>query len=46
MKFRDKRTGTIYEPSDQVAEMMAANPNLEPVEEKKPARKRAPKKEN
>jgi len=34
MKFRDKRTGTIYEPTEEVAPMMAANPNLEKVEEK------------
>jgi hypothetical protein len=41
MKFRDKRTGAILEPSDQVAAMMANDPNLEKVEEKPKA---APKK--
>ena len=25
MKFRDKRTGAIYEPTDEVAAMMAQN---------------------
>lgn len=43
MKFRDKRTGAIYEPTEQVAAMMATNPNLEKVEDKPKAapRKRA-----
>ena len=46
MKFRDKRTGAIYEPSDAVAAMMQADPNLEKVGEKAEApksRKRAAK---
>lgn len=43
MKFRDKMTGATYEPSDEVAALMADNPNLEKVEEEKP--KAAPKKE-
>ena len=34
MKFRDKMTGAIYEPTDEVAALMADNPNLEKVEEK------------
>jgi len=41
MKFRDKRTGAILEPSEQVAAMMANDPNLEKVEDKPKA---APKK--
>lgn len=47
MKFRDKRTGAVYEPTDAVAAMMAANPNLEKVGDKpeKPTRKRAAKAE-
>lgn len=41
MRYRDKRTGAILEPTDEVAAMMADDPNLEPVEdEKKPAPKR------
>lgn len=45
MKFRDKMTGAVYEPTETVAAMMAANPNLEKVEEKPKAepRKRAAK---
>lgn len=35
MKFRDKRDGALLEPaSEKVAAMMAANPNLEAVDEK------------
>lgn len=34
MKFRDIRTGAILEPTDEVAAMMASNPNLEPIDEK------------
>lgn len=41
MKFRDKRTGAIYEPSEAVAAMMANDPNLEPVEEQKKPRRAA-----
>lgn len=41
MKFRDKNTGAVYEPTDEVAAMMAANPNLERVED---APKAAPRK--
>lgn len=43
MKFRDKRTGAVLEPSDAVAQMMLANPNLEKLEDKPKAapRKRA-----
>lgn len=46
MKFRDKRSGVVYEPSsEQVARWMAQNPNLEAVEEpKKAAPKKAAKK--
>lgn len=36
MKFRDKMTGAIYEPTNEVAAMMADNPNLEAVAEQKP----------
>ena len=44
MKFRDKNTGAIYEPTEEVAAMMAANPNLEKVDEKpKTTRKAAAK---
>ena len=45
MKFRDKMTDAVYEPTDAVAKMMAANPNLEKVEEEPKAapRKRAAK---
>lgn len=45
MKFRDKRTGAVLEPSDTVAQMMLGNPNLEPIEDKPKAapRKRAAK---
>ena len=44
MKFRDKNTVAIYEPTDEVAAMMATNPNLEKVEEKpKAAPKRTAK---
>lgn len=43
MKFIDKRTGATYEPSDEVAAMMADNPNLEKVEEKPAPKKPAPK---
>jgi len=49
MKFRDKLSGVIYEPTDEVAAMMQGNPRLEVVEEpkRKPAartrRKAAPK---
>lgn len=44
MKFRDKMTGAIYEPNDEVAALMADNPNLEKVEEKpKAAPKRTAK---
>lgn len=44
MKFRDKRDGSILEPTDKVAAMMAGNPNFEKVEEKrsvKPTRRTA-----
>lgn len=45
MKFRDKRTGAILEPSEQVAAMMANDPNLEKVEEKpKAATRKTPAK--
>lgn len=47
MKFRDKRSGVVYEPSsEQVARWMAQNPNLEAVEEPKveAPKKAAPKK--
>lgn len=46
MKFRDKRSGVVYEPSsEQVARWMAQNPNLEAVEEPKVGepKKAAPK---
>lgn len=43
MKFIDKRTGATYEPTDEVAAMMAANPNLEKVEPKPAPKKPAPK---
>ena len=45
MKFKDKRTGAILEPSDAVAQMMLGDPNLEKVEDKPKAapRKRAAK---
>lgn len=47
MKFVDKRTGATYEPTEAVAAMMAANPNLEKVVEKpapkKPATRMAAK---
>jgi len=47
MRFIDKRTGATYEPTEEVAAMMAKNPNLERVEDrpapKKPAPKRAAK---
>lgn len=44
MKFRDTNTGAILEPStDFVAEQMAKNPALVPVDEK-PKAKRAPRK--
>lgn len=50
MKYRDIRTGAILEPTEEVAAMMAPNPNLVPIDdkptgEKKPTtRKRAPSK--
>lgn len=47
MKFRDKRSGVVYEPSsEQVACWMADDPNLEAVEEPKveEPKKAAPKK--
>jgi hypothetical protein len=34
MKFKDKNTGAVLEPSDEVAKMMLANPNLEKLEDK------------
>lgn len=34
MKFKDKNTGAILEPSDEVAAMMLANSNLEKLEDK------------
>lgn len=35
MKFRDKRTGAILEPSSEfVAQQMAQDPNLEQVKER------------
>lgn len=44
MKFRDIRTGAIYEPTDAVAAMMAQNPSLEEVkEEPKPKKAKAAK---
>ena len=50
MKFRDKLSGVIYEPTDEVAAMMLADPRLEQLADepkKKPAartrRKVAPK---
>ena len=44
MKFRDKRSGVVYEPScEQVARWMAQNPNLEAVGEKKAAPKKTVK---
>ena len=46
MKFRDKRSGVVYEPSsEQVACWMAQNPNLETVDEQKveEPKKAAPK---
>lgn len=48
MKFRDKRSGVVYEPSsEQVACWMAQNPNLEAVvEPKKAAPKKASKKKS
>lgn len=47
MRFRDKSTGAVYEPTDEVAAMMANNPNLEKIGEKKekPAKKAAKAKE-
>lgn len=49
MKFRDKMTGAIYEPTDEVAAMMADNPKLEKIEQKPTpkaaTRKAQPKKE-
>lgn len=42
MKFRDKMTGAIYEPTAEVAALMEGNPNLEKVEEPKKA---APRKQ-
>ena len=47
MKFRDMRSGVVYEPSnEQVARWMARNPNLEAVVEPKveEPKKAAPKK--
>lgn len=47
MKFRDKRSGTVYKPSsEQVARWMAQDPNLEAVVEPKieEPKKAAPKK--
>lgn len=47
MKFRDKRSGVVYEPSsEQIACWMAQNPNLEAIVEQKveEAAKAAPKK--
>lgn len=45
MKFKDIRTGAVLEPSDEVAAMMLADPNLAKVDEEKPKapRKRAAK---
>ena len=46
--FRDKRSGTVYRPSnEQVARWMAEDPNLEAVEETEAVkpRKAAPKKQ-
>ena len=34
MKFKDKRTGAILEPTDEVAQMMLGNPNFERIEDK------------
>ncbi len=48
MKFLDTRTGALLEPaSDFVAQQMAHDPNLKPVDEapKRAPRKRAAKKE-
>lgn len=48
MKFRDTRTGATLEPSTEfVAEQMAKNPTLVPIEDKprRAPRKRAAKKE-
>jgi hypothetical protein len=44
MKFRDKSTGAIYEPTAEVAAMMARNPNLEEVAEEPKTAKKAAKK--
>lgn len=47
MKFRDKRSGVVYEPSsEQVACWMAKDPNLEAIEKPKveEPKKAAPKK--
>lgn len=44
MKFRDKRTGAILEPTDEVAAMMASNPNLETVDDKPAEKKPEPRK--
>lgn len=52
MKFRDKRSGTVYKPSnDQVIRWMAQDPNLEAVvepkiEEPKKAAPNKPKKKS
>lgn len=48
MKFRDTRTGATLEPSTEfVAEQMAKNPTLVPIEDnpRRPRRKATPKKE-
>jgi len=45
MKFRDKNTGAVYEPTAEVAAMMADNPNLEPIEDKKPTKAKKSEKE-
>ena len=47
MKFRDKRSGVVYEPSDeQVARWMAQSKNLEAFEESKKAAPKKPKKKS